>query len=109
MENAYQRSQNKELVTYIFSSISFFKKVYKSDYDFVIIFQSQHTIHAMKKNKSYFTQVQGITPNLRIFITEAMLISITIGFFIITIGLDPVILFKRQVEKKISSVGASWL
>lgn len=62
-----------------------------------------------KKYISYFIQVQGITPSLGIFIIEAMLISIASGFFfIITIELDPVILFKRQIEKETSCVEASW-
>lgn len=42
----------------------------------------------------------------RIFLTKATLISRTSGFFIITIGLDPAILFKRQIEKETSRVAA---
>lgn len=61
-------------------------------------------IHMVKKKK-YFIQAQSITPKLRIFMTKTMLISITSGFFIITIGLDPVILFKRQIEKEILVLG----
>lgn len=61
----------------------------------------------VQKKIFYFIQVQGITPRLRIFITKTMLISLTSEFFIITIGLDPVILFKRQIEKENSCVGVS--
>lgn len=53
----------------------------------------------VKKIIIYFIQIQGVAPRLRIFITKAMLISITsVFFFYFTIGLDSMI-FKRQIEK----------